>query len=155
MTDLIRPWHEADRPFLRPLVLDLLHEQEAGGSLVVPCAENAELAIDEGIRAAAAGDPCMIAFDDSVAPGAVGCCIWMGKPTGFAMRARVCSALGMYVRPECRRQGWSQRIYEAAFARAREAGYEAAEGLAVRLGGLNAAVATGASPVGVVLRRAL
>lgn len=154
-TGVVRPWVASDLPLLLPLVLDLMREQRRGGSLVVPSPSNAEMIIREGVTAAEAGDPCLVAFDDTVDPSPVGCCVWMGRPTPLVHAARVCHALGMYVREDRREMGWSQRIYDAAIVRARAAGYEAAEGLAVRKAGLHAAMRTGAVPVGVVLRRPL
>lgn len=150
LSDGIRPWQPTDWRGLRPLVKAFLTEHYAAGGDFRPTRQNTEAFLRRGVQGAAAGDPCVVAIEGGKI---VGFTLWVGLPDfGLETRERVCSGLGTYVVKECRRQGWSRRIREAAIELAKTAGYTRLDGTALDRRGLKAAESTGATVVGVQVR---
>lgn len=147
--DGLRLWTPRDWRLLRPGVRAFLEEQD-GDIVAFPC--NVGHLVRQGIKAAGAGDPCILAQEDGKL---VGFCIWMGVQTRLVLKEKVCSALGTYVSPGFRRQGWSKRLREFAAEKAREAGYARVDGPVLTTLNLEIAQAAGFEAAGTFCTRRL
>lgn len=151
--DGLHLWTPGDWKALRPLMAAFLEEHCRAGGDFLPTRRNVEAFIRRGVKAAAQGDPCLLAIQDGKI---VGFCLWAGIDAGdLDLRDRICQGLGTYVVPTARRQGWSKRIRARALEVAAEAGYTRVDGVAIDKRGLAAGKAAGFATRGVQVRYVL
>lgn len=123
--DGIRRWNPADWHALRSVVRDFLREDRAAGGELEPTRANTEECVRQGVRAANAGDPCVLIQERG---RIVGFIAWAGVQSPFDIPP-TCAAFGLYVRPNRRRQGLVKQLHAEAVRMASSRGYKHVVGI--------------------------
>lgn len=142
----VRPWSRDDRSALWPLLRAFLEETQSD---LAPTARTIAHLWDLGTTAADHGDPCLVL--DAGDAGLVGFTFWMGFPVPCDVTARVCQAMGTYLKPDWRRQGWGVHLRRAATLRASAAGYTRITATAYTTNNTRSLMAAGFKPAGRIL----
>jgi hypothetical protein len=147
VADGIRPWRPSDWKALRPVIRDALHAPGILGESFLPTRKNIESFIRIGVKGAAQGEPCLLAYEGGVLQGVVLC---TGHHGPFDHRERVCSAVGLYVihgAPTDLRA----RLQAAALDAAWRAGYTRVDGIVLSPAQLSEWKALGATAPGMIV----
>lgn len=150
---MIRPWTESDRPTLEPLILAYLAENYSVGGDLRPTEKNADLLFKCGVAANTVGDPTLLLEKDGTV---IGFCLWVGMPNReLDLREKSVAALGTYIVPGFRRQGFSKELRREAIKVAKDRGYTRVDGIAYHKIGFEAGVSVGVKAAGLVSRLSL
>ena len=119
-----RSWHAEDRDALIWMIWDFLNVSVERGGDVLPTERNVARMLDNGMRWATAGRPCLVATVDGCGTP-VGYVEWgWDEPSPFDVRWRTCFAFGTYVMPRFRGHGVARLLRERARAMCDAAGIE-------------------------------
>ena len=144
----IRAWRPSDWKGLRAVVSDSLHDPKGLGASFQATRKNTETIIRMGVRAAAKGDPCLIAYENGAIAGYT---LWFGFVGPLELRERVCSATAIHTRAGAS-SDLARRLHEAALGVAWTAGYTRVDGMLFAPEQLGEWKAVGATVPGVIAR---
>ena len=118
--DGLRRWNPADWRGLRVAVRDFLRADRANGGEIEPSRVNIEECVRQGVRAAQAGDPCLLIQERGKIVAFVA---WAGMVSPFEITP-TCAAFGLYVRPSHRKRGLVKQLHDEAVRVATARGYK-------------------------------
>lgn len=142
----VRPWARHYGPPIRAMLRAFIQETQSD---LAPTDRTVRHLWTLGLAAAEHGDPCLVLQDHD---GTLfGFTFWMGFPVDCDTTGRICQAMGTYLKPAWRRQGWGTHLREAAALRAAQNGYTRITATAYTTGDTRSLMAAGFTPAGRIL----
>ncbi len=139
-----RHWQPQDAPQLRPMIFDCLAEARD----FKQCYENADLLLAMGLRAAADGQPTLVAVEQD---HVIGYTLWVSIQGPFVLRDRVLAGYGTYILREYRRRHIATDLRLIAQEMAVIGGYSRVQGTAYDERGLASVLCVGWRAVGTLV----